>query len=289
MNQFEHESRFEIRASFSSRTGKTFLEDSYFTSPFKIMKPFEGEDGGITVFQQLSSAGILAGDRQVQKITVGKGARVKIVSQSFEKIFKMEEGEKAERAISAGIEDNAMLLFTPLPCIPFAESSFSSWAKFFLKDKSSCLVYEDILCAGRIAHGEAFDYRSYRNLVEVWREGRLIFRDNASFTGSDGGRNTGAKKLLQSQSLFGHFTHSGSLLLFGSGKNCASIREELELESKLLYTDDAKAKEADAGKVLAEASQTAFGDIVVRALGYSAEDIQKTFDRILSKTGFSLL
>ena len=64
MNQFGKISRLELTAALS-RGGKTFLQDSFFTSPFKVMKPFES-GGAITVFQQSASAGILAGDAAVR-------------------------------------------------------------------------------------------------------------------------------------------------------------------------------------------------------------------------------
>lgn len=271
MNQFGKISRLELSAALS-RGGKTFLQDSFFTSPFKVMKPFES-GGAITVFQQSASAGILAGDAQEHKIIVNKGARLRIVSQSFEKIFKMEKGQSARRAIEAAVAEDALLVYTPLPCIPFSQSDFSSHSIVHLKDKSSRLLYEDILCAGRVASGELFDYRLYRNLIEVFRGQELIFRDNAFFEGSDGGEKPAAKKLLQSPSVFGGFTHSGTMLLFGFEASLFEIRKILGLDEKLLYAEKAPA-------TIVEASETGSGDITVRALANSAEAMQKEFEKI---------
>ena len=60
MNNFNRISELKIKASLNS-AGKTVLEDQFFTAPFKIMKPFARDDGGITVYQQSASAGIMAG------------------------------------------------------------------------------------------------------------------------------------------------------------------------------------------------------------------------------------
>ena len=271
MNQFGKISRLELTAAIS-RDGKTFLQDSFFTSPFKVMKPFES-GGAITVFQQSASAGILAGDSQEHKIVVKEGARFRIVSQSFEKIFKMEKGQSARRTITADVAEGALLVYTPLPCIPFSQSDFSSHSIVHLKDKSSRLLYEDILCAGRVASGELFDYRLYRNLIEVFRGQELIFRDNAFFEGSDGGEKPAAKKLLQSPSVFGTFTHSGTMLLFGFEASLFEVRKILGLDAKLLYAEKAPA-------TIVEASETGSGDIAIRALANSAEAIQKEFEKI---------
>ena len=86
MNNFNRISELKIKASLNS-AGKTVLEDQFFTAPFKIMKPFARDDGGITVYQQSASAGIMAGDQQKHDFFVNDGATLELVSQSFEKIF----------------------------------------------------------------------------------------------------------------------------------------------------------------------------------------------------------
>ena len=282
MNQFGKVSRFELTAA-RSKNGTTFIKDSFFTSPFKIMKPFQKEDGGITVFQQSASPGILAGDRQEHSIIVEKAASLEIVSQSFEKIFKMEENELAERKICAKVGEDATLIYAPNPCIPFAKSNFVSSTKISLSAGAK-LIYEDCICAGRVACGEIFDFTAYKNLIEIHQEGKLIFRENSFF---EGGKK---KNLLQSEVMFGHFTHSGTMLIFGFEKTLREVREILGLEEKLLYTEKYRRNAEDLGedycqneKILIEASETDSGDIVVRVLGMSAQEIQNVFSLLKEK------
>ena len=282
MNQFGKVSRFEITAA-SSKSGRTFIKDSFFTSPFKIMKPFQKDDGGISVFQQTASPGILAGDRQEHNIIVEKAASLEIVSQSFEKIFKMEENELAERKICASVGEGAALIYAPNPCIPFAKSNFVSNTKISLS-KGARLIYEDCICAGRVAYGEIFDFTAYKNLIEIRREEKLIFRENSFFEGGE------KKNLLQNEVSFGHFTHSGTMLIFGFGKTVREVREILGLEEKLLYTEEYRRNAGDLGedycqneKILIEASEIDSGDIVVRMLGMSAQEIQNIFSLLKKK------
>lgn len=248
------------------------------------MKPFQKEDGTITVFQQTASPGILAGDTQEHKIIVENGASLEIVSQSFEKIFKMEDGERGERKISASVGEGAALIYAPNPCIPFAKSNFVSSTKISLA-KGARLIYEDCICAGRVACGEIFDFTTYKNLIEIRREEKLIFRENNFFEGGE------KKNLLQSEVSFGHFTHSGTMLIFGFGKTVREVREILGLEEKLLYTEEYRRKaenfeeNPNADKeILIEASETDSGDIVVRVLGKGAQKIQGVFDCLLQGT-----
>lgn len=61
-NKFGKVSRVSICAG--KKDGKTILEDVSFTAPYKIMTPFEKENGGIQVMPLCASAGIMSGDLQ---------------------------------------------------------------------------------------------------------------------------------------------------------------------------------------------------------------------------------
>ena len=278
MNQFAHVSRFEITAS-RAVSGKTFIEDSFFTSPFKIMKPFAQDDGRIAVFLQSASPGILADDTQIHKIKVNRGAGVEIRSQSFEKIFKMDEGKSAERKITAEVAEDATLIYRPLPCIPFSQSNFSSSTEILLAENSR-LIYEDCICAGRVAHGEVYDFTRYKNLVKIYREGHLVYRDNLFLEGSDGQTHPERIVLLQGKTMFANYTHCGGMLIFGYSKitDIKKLRAILGLDEKLLYTEE-KMK-SDNQKIQIEVSENDYGDFIIRCLSDSAEKIQKFFELV---------
>ena len=61
-NKFGKISR--ISACAALKDGKTILEELSFTAPYKIMMPFERENGGIQIMPLCASAGIMAGDSQ---------------------------------------------------------------------------------------------------------------------------------------------------------------------------------------------------------------------------------
>ena len=275
MNQFAHVSRFEITASRAA-SGKTFIEDSFFTSPFKIMKPFARDDGSISVFLQSASPGILEDDSQIHNVKVNKGAGLEIRSQSFEKIFKMDPGKTAGRKITAEVAQDASLIYRPLPCIPFSQSNFSSTTEISLAENSR-LIYEDCICAGRCAHGEVFDFTLYKNLIKIYREGRLVFRDNLFLEGSDGNNHPERKVLLQGKTMFGNYTHCGGMLIFGYSRitGLKKIRAALGFEEKLLYTEEIKPADT-----VADVSENDYGDFIIRCLSNSAEKIQKLFESV---------
>lgn len=283
MNSFNHISKLQITVSQNSK-GKTVIASKFFTSPFKIMNPFPRDEGGITVYQQTASAGVLAGDTQEHNFIIEENATLELVSQSFEKLFKMEDDGKASRTITATVKKGGTLIYSPLPCMPFAGSDFSSITKIELQDSSSRLIYQDTLCGGRKEHGELFDYRSYRNLIEITRE-KLIYRDNTIFEGSDCGQFPERKAFLQSPAMFGTYSHLGTMLIFGfKGKNGPHLLprelfECLELPEKLLYT--AENLKLQQNKPLVSVTQTSGEGIAVRVMANSAEEVQNLFEKVI--------
>lgn len=286
MNSFDHVSQLKITAARNS-SGRTVMTDSFFTSPFKIMKPFQRPDGGITVYQQTASAGILAGDSQEHSFNIEENATLELVSQSFEKIFKMEDGGSASRSIAAKVGKGATLIYSPLPCMPFAGSDFRSQTKIQLQDDSSKLIYIDTICGGRKAHGELFDYRRFSSLVQVTKmvssvsgiaKPELIYRDNTVFEGSDCGQHPEKKAFMMSPAMYGEYSHLGTMLLFGFNLKPADLFESLELPAKLLYT--AENINSMKNEPLVALTQTSGNGIAIRILGNSAEEVQKILGKV---------
>ena len=178
VNQFGKVSRFAVRAE--KREGHTILSDVSFTAPYKLMAPFERPDGGIQIMPLCASAGIMRGDRQEFSYEAGEGADLEVLSQSFEKIHRM-DGGSAYRHIRARAEKGASLYCCPQPVIPFGGSAYDSETEIYLADRSSRLFWLEIICSGRIAHEEQFAFRRFSSLVRIYREGKLIYRDNTRY------------------------------------------------------------------------------------------------------------
>ena len=165
-NKFGKISR--ISACAALKDGKTILEELSFTAPYKIMMPFERENGGIQIMPLCASAGIMAGDSQNFFYHVKEGADLEVLSQSFEKIHKMDEGA-ASRTIEVQVDKNATLYYYPQPVIPFAQSSFDSRMTIHLEDETSCLFLLEIISCGRKAHNECFRYSRFSSKVLLYR------------------------------------------------------------------------------------------------------------------------
>ena len=258
MNQFGKVSEVRLRAGDCG--GKTILEDVYFTAPYKIMKPFEKPDGGIQVMPLCASAGIMAGDMQQFDYEVGSGADLELLSQSFEKIHRMEEGS-AGRKIMIRVAENARLSYFPQPVIPFAGSAFDSRMEIQLADNSSRLFLMDILSCGRAASGERFGYRRFSSRVEIYRSGELIYRDNCRYEPE--------YMSMESTGMFEGFSHGANIFFTVHNSAVAAILYDEVCE--ILQREPS----CEGG-----VTRLASGDLAVRILGNRAQTLQNIAEQI---------
>lgn len=198
-NQYGKVSKLHMVAGLKEE--RTILEDVFFTMPFKVVKPFYDEDDRTQKSDEIQacglldtdsfknrmkvmmislSAGIMAGDTQKINIVLKEGSRMETISQSYEKIHKMDDGF-AKRTTCIKQESDTVLFYNPLPTIPFADSAYTSDTCIELADDTARLIYEDIISCGRAACEERFQYRCYNNRLEIRCKGKLKYLDNTRY------------------------------------------------------------------------------------------------------------
>lgn len=252
-NQFGKTSRLAVQAEY--RDGKTILTDVSFTAPYKLMHPFPKPNGGAQIIPVCASAGVMRGDRQEFSYQVGENAELEVLSQSYDKIHKMDDG-CAQRHIQLDVERNATLYYAPQPVIPFAHSAFDSTIDIQLSDRTSHLFFQDILSCGRTAHGERFAYRRFSSKIMVYRAGKLIYRDNTRYEPE--------KMPMESIGMYEGYTHMANLLLFGVD---TQAQEEIW---KLIDAND-----CDGGVTALDPN-----NLIVRLFGVRAQQLQRVSDQL---------
>ena len=283
-NKFGKISR--ISACAALKDGRTILEDLSFTAPYKIMMPFEKENGGIQIMPLCASAGIMAGDSQEFSYHVKEGADLEILSQSFEKIHKMDEGS-ASRTIEVQVDKNAALYYYPQPVIPFAQSAFDSKMTIHLEDETSKLFLLEIISCGRNAHEERFQYRRFSSKVLLYRGEKLIYRDNTRYEPD--------KMPMEGIGLYEGYTHMANLFLsklcnrdnVDGGKetnidgmdikkqmNSSGTERTAELQEKIWQILD-EDSEIDGG-----VTRLTTGDLALRIFGHRAQKLQQIAEKI---------
>lgn len=197
--------------------GKSIIDKMLFTPPFKVISPlFHKHYSEIMLL--CVSAGLLKGDRQDINLHIGAKSQILLSTQSYEKIHDTQNGA-AKREMHITLEENALLEYAPLPCIPFANACFSSCTNIHLHEHSK-LYYSEILCAGRVERGEIFAFREFHSKLFISLKGRLIFFENTHLNPQT--------MPLRSLCAFGEYTHSLSYVIFD--KNL----DKKALETKVL-------------------------------------------------------
>lgn len=255
-NSFGKTSEIRLKASFKDE--KTYLSDVFFTAPFKIIKPFRFKDNGIKVLFMTASAGIMRGDEQKIQIDVDKNTKIMISSQSYEKIHKMEDGFATREAI-INVEEEATLVYAPLPTIPFSNSSFKTSNKIYLKSKTSKLIFFDVLTCGRYTRGEIFEFDLYKSFNDIYLEDKLIIRDNMILEPK--------KNDLSGFGFFEGKTHLGTIFFCNFNMKDADITYVRNLIDE---------KKLDGGATFLNE-----GSVLIRIFANSSEEITDFFDVLL--------
>ncbi len=253
-NQFGKTSRLCIEAD--ARDGRTILTNVSFTAPYKLMKPFPKANGGAQVMPMCASAGIMRGDVQEFSYRVGEGADLEVLSQSFDKIHKM-DGGSASRHIHVDVAPNAVLYYAPQPVIPFAGSAFDSTMEIHLADASSRLFLQEIICCGRTAHDERFAYRRFSSRVHITRGGELIYRDNTRYEPQ--------QMPMEGLGMYEGYTHMANVFLSGP---CTELADAIW---------DILEQAADCEGGVTALTQ---GDLAVRILGHRGQQLERVSDTI---------
>ncbi len=202
-NQFGKESRLFIKSK--ALNGKTYLEDSYFTAPFKITKPFyENNYGMMSIMVMAASAGVMEGDAYKIDMELGVESKVRLESQSYQKIHRMKDGY-AYQHNRFNLEKGSFLDYSPRPTIPFKDSCFCSTTECRMAG-GSAFLYSEILAGGRVKSGEIFKFREYRSGIRIYYGNELIFVENQFLCPME--------QNLGGIGFFEGYTHLGSLGFF---------------------------------------------------------------------------
>jgi urease accessory protein len=122
-----------------------------------------------------SSPGMLDGDHYEIDIEVESGCSLQLQSQSYQRIFNMEQGATQRQQIK--LHTGAAFTYIQHPVVPHEKAIFKGVNKIELSDNCQ-LTFGEILTCGRKHSGEVFKYTSFHNITEVYHNGKLLVKDN---------------------------------------------------------------------------------------------------------------
>ena len=251
----------ELKISTGNVDGFHRLVEPYFTMPFGLMR-FDARtphDPWLRYMIRSSSPGILAGDFYDVQVHVEKGTALGLETQAFLRVYEMNEGGRAAQNMKVTVEENGFFHYIPHPLVPHKDSVYSANNSIYLQ-KSSQLIWGEVITCGRKGSGETFDFKSLMNHTEVFVDDKLIFKDRVLFEP----RRRDITELGQLEG----YTHQASLFSYAPGIDSEELYQFL-LES-------VKGEE----EVEYGFSTTLGGGVIIRIVGNYGEQLYKIMKRI---------
>ena len=155
-----------------------------FRAPYHVSKPYWDADAKTLLVQVVNpTAGILSGDRLESEIVVDAGAALLVTTPSASRVFQMKEGA-AECRQSFTVASGGWLEVMPEPLVPHRGSSYRQQTRINVASGGE-LFFADLLMPGRVAHGEAWEWKSLQLETEVRVGNELVLRERFDQTGDD--------------------------------------------------------------------------------------------------------
>ncbi|MEN9391440.1 MAG: hypothetical protein RL017_738 [Pseudomonadota bacterium] len=242
----------------------TYPDEVFYTPPFKLTNFFRVAGGGIEYIIMNASAGLMAGDDLTMDIKIQSGSKLSLSSQSYEKVHKMENGF-ARRISNIVIAKDGYFCYNQLPVIPYCDSALINQTNIHLENLRSKLILSEIIISGRIARNEIFKYNYYHNLINVFCDSKLSYRDNCYLSP--------AHMDLCNFGFYENYSHMGMMLIYGFS---AHILAAIELIIQNSKTDSGITELLNNG-------------YLIRAFANNAETLTNLFSRITIQLNSHLL
>lgn len=277
VNRYGRQSRLELVAC-QSRTGKTVLPHIYATQPFRVMKPFTTIGSTSHVAQVIvmsSSAGLMEGDEQVERIEVGPGAAISVRAQAFDKVHRMDGLGRATRDVTLRVATSAQAFFLQQPVIPFARSRFKGSTLIELADRTAAVAYGEVIACGRVARDERFAFTYFANRILLTVDGTPLFGDNLVLDPDE--------EDLSGLGMFEGHTHAASLVL-----TAPWLSEEGFIAARSWLAEEIEEHGNSIGGITHLGMVKGASGWAVRLLGDRADQLQSTLAHLAHMAGFTV-
>lgn len=170
------EVRGALRLVFRTRGGMTYLAEQFVRAPFRIVRPFALEDGGILLQLTHVAPGMFAGDAYRLDVVVESGARVVLVGASATKVHRMPLPGAAVQTVACTVMAGGALEYYPGLVIPFPGSEFVQGVDVMLAPGVRFGMLE-LWAMGRIERGEYLAFRRLSSRARVVLDNRPCYLD----------------------------------------------------------------------------------------------------------------
>lgn len=252
----------ELQIKAAARGTRTYLQHCYHTKPFKVADISGSRTDTLHLTMMTASPGILDGDAYNIDVSLQEDTSLHLYTQSYQRIFNMQHG--ASQRFHVTMERGSSFCYLPHPAVPHERSVFNASSRIELA--ADCrLLWGEIITCGRKLSGEIFRCEHLQNILEIYRNDRLVFKDV-----------TVLQPGLISPGSMGQwegYTHQASLLWHDEKVDMTAMGEVLH---EYLSTEE---------NITAGVSRTASGALLLRVLGHGGEQLYELFRKIALLAG----
>jgi urease accessory protein len=167
-------SKVHIRAGV--RNGKSFLQECFYTPPFKIADITENGHGkNLRLMVMNTSPGVLDGDEYAISISLDAGTFLQLETQSYQRLFQMKK--EAVQTMEVAMGKRSSLHYLPHPLVPHKHASFTAKNKLYLAENCT-LCWGEIVTSGRNLRGESFLFTRFHSVTDIYFHNKLVVREN---------------------------------------------------------------------------------------------------------------
>jgi len=166
----------------SDKNSRTFIKNLKTKSPVLVQKALYSDPtkpNKAHIYLMSSAGGMLQGDTMKIDIIARKNTETYVTTQSATKIYKT-ENRSSSQYVKILVEKESLLEYLPKQIIPHKHAKFFQNVNIRI-DKSSTLIFSEIISAGRIAYGERFDFNSVRLRLNCTdQDNKILFSESVN-------------------------------------------------------------------------------------------------------------
>lgn len=158
---------------FGRRLGKTTLGQCRFRLPLQALAPIELADGAAYLMLLNPTGGLVGGDFLTTQIILEADTRVCLTTPSATRVYRT-RAQAAVQETRIQMGEGALLEYLPDHVIPYRDSKLRQSLRVEM-DRGSRAIFWDALAAGRVAHGERWNFHEVDSHTEIFLRGRAVF------------------------------------------------------------------------------------------------------------------
>lgn len=169
------------RLSVGQRAGRSFLDERYFTDPYRIFTPRVAQGEPVSIVLSTLSGGLVGGDRLSFDGHVKAEASAQFVGQAAEKVYRS-SGLTTQVEFALSAEAGGWLEQVPQETILFDGSKLDR--RFTIRTaKGARAMIGDMVVLGRLAMGERFETGAFADTWKLYHGETLVWCDRMGFAG----------------------------------------------------------------------------------------------------------